>query len=277
MHPINRPVSLLVRVGTWALHLYLCLLLTGCGAHRSALITFGKPAQQPIATTSTAPSHQVTADQAKPAQSKKSKKSKKPPAPAPVEETHLFLGDERAAYESCVALLRDAGYDIDEADPEEGVILGSLSTNEPQGVIVDANHPAPKPVPGWQAPVTVLAGAAMLVGGILAVTDGLLGNHSEQVAEDRVGAGLALMGFATNIEPATPSRYEYQIAIQLLPMEGKTTQVRVLMDGTETQEEEVLRSGPVQASEFLTRFYAALDQSTHAEPHELQQHALSVR
>lgn len=260
---LERSASPLVRVSTWALRSYLCVLLTGCGAHRPALITLGTPAKQ-----------SAPAKEPKPAKQPKQPKLAKQHQP-PVEETHLFLGDERAAFQSCVAALEDAGYEIDETDVEQGVIRGSLSTRQPLGVIVSEREPLDQPMPGWQVGALVLTAAAVVTAGVLS----LKGAESQDGAliDDRVDAALAMIGMASTIKLPPPIDYEYQIAIQLLPMEANTTQVRVVLDGTERQKDEPERTGAVQAPEFLARFYAALDQATHAEPDELRQHALSVR
>src|SRR5262245_17601266 len=234
MRSLARPASPLARLCTWVLRGYLCLLVSGCGAHRPALITWGPPARQSRPATKSTVAKQPKPAKPKPAeQPKLAKQTKAPKSPkrSPVAETHLFLGDEETAYRSCVAALRDAGYEVDDAGAEEGVIEGILITHERQGAILDENRPELEPMPRWQAGVMVLTSAAMLVGGALAVTQGLLGNNmSGATAEKRVGAGLALMSVASSFDLPPPSVYDYRIAIQLLPMEGNTTQIRVLLD-----------------------------------------------
>lgn len=192
-----------------------------------------------------------------------------------VGETRLLMGDERSAFQSCIAVLQDAGYTVDEADADQGVIHASLVSHERLGVMVDENQTEQKLVPGWQVGVLVLTGAALLVGGVLTLTQGLQGNGA--TAEERVGAALVMLDIATSIELPPPIVYEYQIAIQLMPMEGNTTQVRVLLEGTEKQEGEGQRQGAIRAPEFLARFYSALDQSMSPEPEDQMRQALSTR
>jgi hypothetical protein len=191
-----------------------------------------------------------------------------------VSETHLLMGDERNAFQSCVAVLRDAGYTIEDADADEGVIRGSLVTHERLGSMDDESQ-TEKLMPGWQVGVAVLTGAALLVAGVLSLSQGLQGKDAS--AENRVSAALVMLDLATNIELPPPIVYEYQIAIQLVPMEGNTTQVRVLLEGSERQEGEGQREGAVRAPEFLAWFYSALDQSMSPEPEDQLQQALSTR
>ena len=198
-----------------------------------------------------------------------------PGAAIPPAETHLFMGDERTALRSCVEVLRNAGYSVDETDPHAGVIAASFSTHRPLGVIVDGTEPEVKPMAGWQVGVLVLTGAALLVGGVVALTQGH--ETSGDGTEKRIGLALAMIDVASSIELAPSPLYDYQVAIQLLPMENNTTQIRVLLDGTETPEGEPPRAGPVHAPEFLTWFYSALDQSTNPEPETQMKQLLSTR
>jgi hypothetical protein len=201
-----------------------------------------------------------------------------PLASAPVAETHLFPGDEQTAFRSCVDVLRGAGYTIDETDSDAGVIEASFRTREPLGTIDEGDLPDEGRMPGWQAGVLVVTGAALLVGGVVALVQGSQDHEAPaDVAEQRVGLGLAMIDLATSIEIPPPPLYEYRVAIQLLPMEGNTTQVRALLDGTETHEGEEPRTGPVRAPGFLTWFYSALDQSMVPEPEDRMQQLLSTR
>ena len=232
MNPLAKPMSPLARVCTWALRSYLCVFLTGCAAHRLAL----------------------------------------PETPAT--ETHLVRGDERTAFRACVDALLEAGYEVDVSEASEGILRGSLVTERKLGVIEDGQEPSHALSPGAQVGLLVLTGAALVVGGLAVLAKGMKaptkpienveeGDSSDGAIAAAVGVGLAMLDVGTSL-PKTI--YEYEIAIQFLPMEGNTTQVRVLLDGSENQEGEVLRSGPVNAPDFLDRLYSALDQATKWDP-----------
>lgn len=233
MNPLAKPMSPLARVCTWALHSYLCVFLTGCAAHRLAL----------------------------------------PEVPA-APETHLVHGDERTAFRACVDALQQAGYEVDVSEAHEGILRGTLVTERKLGVIEDGQEPSHALSPGVQVGLLVLTGAALVVGGLAVLTKGMKapakpiedveeGTSSDGAIAAAVGVGLAMLDVGTSL-PKTI--YEYEVAIQFLPMEGNTTQVRVLLDGSENQEGEVLRSGPVNAPDFLDRLYSTLDRATKWEP-----------
>jgi len=248
MRPLAKSASSLARVCTWVVRLHLCVFMTGCAAQRSLLSQASSPEAKPF-------------------------------------ETHLVKGDERTVFRSCIDALQSVGYRLDDSDLSEGVIYGSQVTQKRLGDIDDETQAPVKPMPGWQAGLLVLTGAALLVGGLAILGKEMKGQQTTssavvldsnnlQVAAENpplpkgIAVALALLDVASSIELPPPTVYEYDIAIQLVPMEGNTTQVRVVLDGTESQDGKELRSGPVRAPEFLDRFYSALEQSVEFQAPE---------
>jgi hypothetical protein len=248
MRPLAKSASSLARVCTWVVRLHLCVFMTGCAAQRSLLSQASSPEAWPF-------------------------------------ETHLVKGDERTVFRSCIDALQSVGYRLDDSDLSEGVIYGSQVTQKRLGDIDDETQAPVKPMPGWQAGLLVLTGAALLVGGLAILGKEMKGQQTTssavvldsnnlQVAAENpplpkgIAVALALLDVASSIELPPPTVYEYDIAIQLVPMEGNTTQVRVVLDGTESQDGKELRSGPVRAPEFLDRFYSALEQSVEFQAPE---------
>ena len=232
LHVIAKPGGVLDRVSRWAFRSCICLFLAGCAAHR-------------------------------------------PPVPeSPASETHRLRADEATALRSCVEVLRTAGYVIDDADADDGILRGSLITQKRLGVILDGDHHRePFALKRWQAGLLALTGAALLVGGIASQGQvDMNAVQNNQVPSDgsmgvlwALGIGAAVFGVAADAMESPRPVYEYQVAVQLLPMEGNTTQVRVVLDGTERQNGEDLCAGPVNAPEFINKLYSALDRSVRLE------------
>ena len=72
-------------------------------------------------------------------------------------------------------------------------------------------------------------------------------------------------------EPDPPTTYSYRITINVQRQDQEATRVRVNLQSTEFHGAEVVRTGPVEDPAFFERFYAALDRSLRIEQEQQSQ------
>lgn len=206
-------------------------------------------------------------------------------------ETRLLASDERTVFAACVGTLQDMGYTLESSDSYGGVLTASRVTQNPSDAMPDApaNAGEKKRMPTWGKVALVATGVILAVGvAAWIVHDSNDGKHKDSHiapndstrtrAEGRPrverrnkrrhqgSAGpTVLAGFSCPV-PEPPTIHEYLITIHLQNRGEAGTHVRVSLEDTEFQGNEMIRSGPRDNPDFYARFFAALDQSLLDEP-----------
>ena len=201
-------------------------------------------------------------------------------------ETRLLASDERTVFAACVGTLQDLGYTLESSDSYGGVLTASRVTQNPSDAMPDA--PATggekKRMPTWGKVALVATGVILAVGvAAWIVHDSNDGKHKDSHiapndstrsrAEGRPRVERRKKRHESSAEPPTvftsfscpapepETIHEYLITIHLQDRGEAGTHVRVSLEDTEFQGNEMIRSGPRDNPNFYARFFAALDQS----------------
>ena len=210
-------------------------------------------------------------------------------------ETRLLASDERSVFAACVATLQDMGYTVESSDSYSGILTASRVTQNPSDAMPapPASGGAKKRMPTWEKVALVATGVVLVVGAAALIVhdsnDSM--KHDEQIAPSDSSRGRdiaqhrhesggrrikerhehsseppSVFVAVSSSAPEPPTFHEYILTIHLQEQGDVETHVRVSLEDSEFQGEQMIRSGPLDDPGFYDRFFTALDQSLRGEP-----------